>query len=94
MLCHTTEEPHDQRVWAAFFLDEDTGYAAPLREQFVPNHRRGQTWQGVVATLPGGIDTQLKFADHGTGKRKGRSRLGRTLTVAPPLDFTSLRIAV
>ena len=25
-----------------------------------------------------------------TGRRKGRSRLGRTYTVAPPLDFTSL----
>jgi photosystem II stability/assembly factor-like uncharacterized protein len=24
----------------------------------------GQTWQGVVAKLPGGIDTQLKFANH------------------------------
>ena len=61
------EEPDDQRVWAAFFLDEDTGYAARSGTNLYRTTDGGQTWQGVVAKLPGGIDTQLKFADHEVG---------------------------
>jgi photosystem II stability/assembly factor-like uncharacterized protein len=67
------EEPGDQRVWAAFFVDENTGYAA--RSGLFRTTDGGQTWQGVVAKLPGGNDTQLKFVDH----EVGWSCLGSTL---------------
>ena len=59
------EEPGDQRVNAALFVDENTGFAVRW-----PNLYRtidgGQTWQGVVAKLPG-PSPQIKFVDHEVG---------------------------
>jgi photosystem II stability/assembly factor-like uncharacterized protein len=59
------EEPGDQRVYAAFFLDANTGYQ--IRGGVL--HRTtdgGQNWQGVIAKLEQGYPN-IKFADSEVG---------------------------
>jgi photosystem II stability/assembly factor-like uncharacterized protein len=65
------EEPGDQRVQAALFVDENTGYALRWFRLYKTTDG-GQTWQGVAAKLPG---SKLQFVDHGVGW----SCLGTTL---------------
>jgi photosystem II stability/assembly factor-like uncharacterized protein len=65
------EEPGDQRVYDAFFLDANTGYQ--VRSGLYRTTDGGQTWQGVIARLAQGYP-KVKFA----GREVGWSCLGGT----------------
>ncbi len=65
------EEPGDQRVYNAFFLDVNTGYE--VRSGLYRTTDGGQTWQGVIAHLAQGYP-KVKFS----GREVGWSCLGGT----------------
>jgi len=59
------EEPGDQRVTDAFFLDATTGYQVRQTELYRTTDG-AQSWQGVIAKLSSGHPT-AQFADHMVG---------------------------
>lgn len=59
------EEPGDQRALDVFFLDEKTGYEVRNSGLF-RTIDGGQSWQGVIATLPRGA-AKVKFVDREVG---------------------------
>ena len=59
------QESGDQRTSTVFFLDENRGFVLRNSGMFRTTDG-GKSWQGVVATIPGG-DSVLKFADPDVG---------------------------
>jgi len=59
------EEPGDQRVFNAFFLDANTGYELRTNVLYRTTDG-GQSWQGVIAKLSDRYPT-VQFADHTVG---------------------------
>ncbi len=59
------QESGDQRTSTVFFLDENRGFVLRNSGMYRTTDG-GKSWQGVVATIPGG-DTVLKFADPDIG---------------------------
>jgi len=59
------EEPGDQRVFNAFFLDATTGFEVRTNVLYRTTDG-GQSWQGVIAQLSGGYPN-VQFADRSVG---------------------------
>jgi photosystem II stability/assembly factor-like uncharacterized protein len=59
------EEPGDQRVFNAFFLDANTGYQVRVNVLYRTTDG-GDSWQGVIAKLSDGLPA-VQFADHAVG---------------------------